>query len=91
MLDIENDYYYGTYNEKQQNNIMCQMFKIIIQKSIFGEKYNYILLIIDNPDYDSKSQDITKKGKYKLIIYSICQYGVYFRYLHELKTYTSLV
>ena len=93
MLNIKYDdyYYYGTYNIEQKNNIMCQMYKIIMQKNVFGEKYNYILLIIDNPDYDSESQDITKRGKYKLIIYSICQYGAYVRYLNELISYTSLI
>ena len=92
MLDIENNNcYYKDHNNDQKNNIMCQMFKIIIQNNIFGGKYNYLLLIINNPNYDITSTDITKRGKYKLIIYNIFQYGIYFKYLHEISEYTSLL
>lgn len=92
MLNIDDDdYYYGEYNSEQKNNIMCKMFKIIIQNNIFGGKYNYLLLIIDNPNYDIKSTDITKRGKYKLIIYNIFQHGIYFKYLHEISSYTTLI
>ena len=91
MLDINNDYYYGEYNSEQKNNIMCQMFKIVIQNNIFGAKYNYILLIIDNPDYNPESEDITKRGKYKLIIYNTSCHGVYFKYLTEIASYTSII
>jgi hypothetical protein len=92
MLDIDDDdYYYGEYNSEQKNNIMCKMFKIIIQNNIFGGKYNYLLLIIDNPNHDITSTDITKRGKYKLIIYNIFHNGIYFKYLHEVSSYTSLI
>ena len=66
------------------------MFKISIQHHIFSEKNDYILLIIDNPYYDSESEDISKKGKYKLIIYSIHKSGVYLKYLNNIGIYTSL-
>lgn len=91
MLDIDDDYYYGNHNVKQKNNIMCQMFKIVIQNNIFGAKYNYILLIIDNPDYNPESEDITQRGKYKLIIYNASCYGIYFKYLSEIASYTSII
>jgi hypothetical protein len=91
MLDIDDDYYYGTHNVEQKNNIMCKMFKIIIQNNIFGGKYNYLLLIIDNPNHDITSTDITKRGKYKLIIYNIFYNGIYLKYLHEVSSYTSLI
>jgi hypothetical protein len=92
ILDINNDdYYYGEYNSEQKNNIMCKMFKIVIQNNIFGAKYNYILLIIDNPDYNPESENITQRGKYKLIIYNTYYHGVYFKYLSEIASYTSII
>jgi hypothetical protein len=89
MIDIQNDYYHGDYNPNKLNNIMGLIYKITITKSTFGEKYNYILLIIDNPYYDPNSENISLKGKYKLIIYSINQYGIYLKYLSEMESYTS--
>jgi hypothetical protein len=89
MINIQNDYYHGDYNPNKLDNIMGLIYKITITKSTFGEKYNYILLIIDNPYYDPNSSNISIKGKYKLIIYSIHQYGVYFKYLSEVENYIS--
>ncbi len=89
MLHLDGKYYYGDFNTNQQNNIMGKFYKICVQHHIFSEKYEYILLIIDNPFYNSESDDINKKGKYKLIIYSICHSGVYFKYLNNIGVYTS--
>ena len=71
MVNIENEYYFGEYNPDKFNNIMGLVFKISVKKNIFGEKHDYILLLIDNPYYNQESSDISTKGKYKLIIYSI--------------------
>lgn len=90
MLNIYNNYYYGEYNNEQYDNIMCKIFKITFKHHIFSEKNEYILLIIDNPYYNSESEDISKKGKYKLIIYNICRSGVYYKYLTDIGIYTSL-
>lgn len=89
MLYLDGNYYYGDFNTNQQHNIMGKFYKICVQHHIFGNKNEYILLIIDNPYYDSKSYEINKKGKYKLIIYSICHSGVYFKYLNNIGVYTS--
>lgn len=89
MLHLDGNYYYGDFNINQQNNNMSKFYKICVQHHIFGNKNEYILLIIDNPYYDSKSYEINKKGKYKLIIYSIHQQGVYFKYLNQIGIYTS--
>jgi len=90
MLNINKNYYYGDLNHEKRNNIMSKIFKISIQHHIFGEKYDYILLIIDNPFYEFDSEDINKRGKYKLLIYSIHHQGVYFKYLNNIGIYTSL-
>ena len=89
MLNMNQDYYYGEFNNEQYNNIMGKFFKISVQHHIFGEKYDYILLIIDNPYYNSESENIGLRGKYKLLIYSINQQGVYFKYLHNIGIDTS--
>jgi hypothetical protein len=89
MVNIQDEYYYGEYNPDKLENIMGLVFKISVQHHIFGEKYNYILLIIDNPFYEMNSEDINKKGKYKLIIYNICYQGVYYKYLNNNYVYIS--
>jgi hypothetical protein len=89
MLDLDDNYYYGDYNIYQLNNIMGKIYKISVQHHIFGEKYDYILLIIDNPYYEMNSEDINKKGKYKLLIYSIHHHGIYFKYINNIGVYTS--
>jgi hypothetical protein len=83
MLNIHNDYYYGDYNQNNKN-IMGKFFKIIVPTDIFGAKNEYILLIIDNPYYNNESEDIAYKGRYKLIIYKICNQGIYIKSLIEL-------
>lgn len=89
MLNMNQDYYYGDFNNEQYNNIMGKFFKITVQHHIFGEKYDYILLIIDNPYYNPESKNIALRGKYKLIIYSIHHQCVYFKYLNQIGIYTS--
>jgi hypothetical protein len=89
MVNIQDEYYFGEYNPDKLENIMGLVFKISVQHHIFSEKYNYILLIIDNPLYNSESEDINKKGKYKLIIYNISCQGVYYKYLSNNCVYTS--
>jgi len=89
MLNMNKDYYYGDFNHEQHTNIMGKIYKISIKHHMFGNKYDYILLIIDNPYYEFNSTDINKKGKYKLLIYSIHYQGVYFKYLNNIGIYTS--
>lgn len=89
MLNMYKDYYYGEFNNEQYNNIMGKFFKIIVQNHIFVQKYEYILLIIDNPYYDSKSENFSLRGKYKLIIYSIRRKSIYIKYLKQIGIYTS--
>jgi hypothetical protein len=91
MLNIIKDYYFGDYNVCNRNNIMGKLYKISLQNHLFGEKYNHILLIIDNPFYDPESDNISMSGRYKLVIYSICHSGVYFKYLREISSYTSTI
>jgi hypothetical protein len=91
MVNIQKNYYNGYYNPEKFNNIMGLIYKITNSKSLFEGKYDYILLIIDNPYYDHESSDISTKGKYKLIIYSIHHNGVYFKYLSEIQNYTSSI
>ena len=59
-----------------------KIYKIVVSKNMFSEKYNYILLITHNPH---------NNGKFKLIIYNICFVGVYFKYLLNIGSYTSTI
>jgi hypothetical protein len=95
MLAIKNYCYFGEHNPNKMKNIHGIIYKINIPANMFGSryidgKYSLILLIFNNPDYDPKSNEIKIKGKYKLIIYNIYHNGVYFKYLNEIRNYTSL-
>ena len=89
--DISGNYYIGSYNENNYKNMMAIIFKISVKKHIFSPKQRYIFMIIDNPYYKNISITDIEKSKYKLIIFNLCQQGVYVNYLTENSIYSSTI
>ena len=90
LADIDGDYYIGDYNYNNYKNQMAIIFKVKMpKKKIFSEIDKYIYMLIDNPFYDTKTQNYSNRGRYKLIIFKIQKFGMYTRYLIEDSIYTS--
>ena len=81
--------YIGDYNDNNYKNKMAIIFKLSVSSSFLSEKKKYIFMIIENPYYNEKSDNISLKGKYKLIIFQLYNYNVYIKYIIEDSIYTE--
>jgi hypothetical protein len=93
LMNIDKDnYYIGNYNDNKYKNMRAMIFKLTVSsKGFFSEKKKYIFMIIQNPYYNEKSDNISLKGKYKLIIFQLYNYSIYIKYIIEDSIYTELV
>lgn len=93
LLNISGDYYVGNElyinSKKSEITLMANHYKIIVPINIFTKR-EYIIMIMDNPNFDPDSDNYALRGRYKLIIYDIYQQGVYVKYLIKKEEYTSL-
>ena len=93
LMNINKDnYYIGDYNNNNYKNIKAMIFKLtIVTNRFFSKKRKYMFMIIYNPYYNEKSDNISLKGKYKLIIYQLYNYGTYLKYIMDDSIYTSSI
>jgi hypothetical protein len=86
ISEIQNDRYYGNYNDGNYKNMAAIIYKVTYKKNIFSSKQKYIFMIIDNPFYNQESN----KSAYKLIIFNINQQSIYIKYLTEHSIFSSI-
>jgi hypothetical protein len=86
ISEIQNDRYYGNYNDGNYKNMAAIIYKVTYKKNIFSSKQKYIFMIIDNPFYNQESN----KSAYKLIIFNLNKQGMYVNYLTDHSIFSSI-
>lgn len=82
--------YNGEVDNIKYVNTPATLFKLTVKHGcLFGHKNKYIIMILDNPDYNIDNNIIDTYGKYKLVLYSISKIGMYYEQLIYLTTLTS--
>jgi hypothetical protein len=76
LCDIENDYYIGDFADGMFTNMMVEIYKLSIPIGLYNKK-KYILMILDNPNYNEYSNETISKGKYKILFFDIIKYNKY--------------
>ena len=73
LANIKNDYYNGDINDGELQNMMAILFKVKVKEGCIGSIIRkYIIMIIDNPEYNEDSSDYCK---YLLVLYAIDRIG----------------
>jgi hypothetical protein len=73
LANVKNDYYNGDINDGELQNMMALLFKIKVKEGCIGSIIRkYIIMIIDNPEYNEDSSDYSK---YLLVLYEIDRIG----------------
>jgi hypothetical protein len=76
LSGVNNGYFTGDIENGIYKNMMVEVFKVNIYSGFLNSiKKDYILMIIDNPDYDDDT--FYNNGRYKLLIFSIFRVGAY--------------
>jgi hypothetical protein len=86
MANIKDDYYQGDINNGELKNMMAVLFKMKVIEGCIGSIIRkYILMIVDNPEYN----DDNTVNRYILIVYGIHRIGTLGRELRVLEILKS--
>jgi hypothetical protein len=89
MADVKNDYYQGNINEGELKNSMCVLFKLVVKEGCISSIIRkYILMIIDNPEFN---EDYSENSRYILVLYGIDRIGTMGVKLRVLETFKSSI
>lgn len=73
LANIKEEYYQGDIKDGELKNMMTVLFKMEVKEGCFSTIIRkYILMIVDNPEYND---DNTNINRYILIIYGIDRIG----------------
>jgi hypothetical protein len=76
ISDIKNGFFIGDIEDGIYKDMMVEVFKLNVYSGFLNSiKKDYIVMIIDNPEYDEDS--FYNKSRYKMIIFSIIRFGAY--------------
>lgn len=85
-----NGFFTGDIEDGIYKNMMVEVFKLNVYSGFLNSiKKDYILMIIDNPNYTDDSDYI--ESRYKLIIFSIIRIGAYRIELELYDIFTSTI
>jgi hypothetical protein len=86
----DNSCYIGNLHDNKYKNCNATLFKLKVKSGCLNKNiHKYIIMILDNPDYNIDNNIIDTYGKYKLVLYSISKIGMYYEQLIYLTTLTS--
>ncbi len=89
MADVKDDYYQGDINDGELKNTMSVLFKLIVKEGCISSiTRKYILMIIDNPEFN---EDYSENSRYILIVYGVDRIGTMGLKLRVLETFKSTI
>ncbi len=89
LADVKDNYYQGNINDGELKNTMAVLFKMVVKEGCISSVIRkYILMIIDNPEFN---EDYSENSRYILIVYGIDRIGTMGIKLRVLETFKSSI
>ncbi len=89
LADVKDNYYQGNINDGELKNSMSILFKMIVKEGCISSVIRkYILMIIDNPEFN---EDYSENSRYILIVYGVDRIGTMGIKLRVLETFKSSI
>ena len=89
LADVKDNYYQGNINDGELKNSMSVLFKMIVKEGCISSIIRkYILMIIDNPEFN---EDYSENSRYILVLYGIDRIGTMGIKLRVLETFKSSI